>query len=76
MSVTAHRITHTFHVDYDIVFTGRRMAAILETEAGDVITTESLLPIEIEFEGDAQAVRAQKIGYNTFIAVNTRITGG
>ena len=77
MSVTAHKIRQTFHVQYDMTLGDGLITDFLETEAGDKITTESLLPIEVEQFGDnVVKIRAHKIGRNTFIATNRRITGG
>ena len=76
MSVTAHKIKQTFHVSYDATFGTGFITDELETEAGDIVTTESLLPIFLEFESDVTRLQAHRIGRNTFIATNKRITGG
>ncbi len=70
MSVTAHRSNHTFHVDYESVTFGKRpLKDFLYTNTGFLITTETLLPIEIEFTGDTILLGAHKTGHNRFTAI-------
>ena len=77
MSLTAHKIRQTFHVSYDAIIGEANIVDELQTEAGDTITTESLLPITTEyFETGIIRLRAHKVGRNSFIATNRRITGG
>ena len=85
MSVTAHKIQQTFHVDLDQEFGIRAITDTLKTEAGDVITTEidfglvsgGQFPLETEeFEASVVWITAHKTGHNSFIATNQRITGG
>ena len=71
MSVTAHKIRHTFHVNYNLNREIKLITDTLKTESGDIIQTELLDVLETErFEGTAQILRAHKVGHNTFVATN------
>ena len=71
MSVTAHKITHTFHVNYGLERVTKQMTEHLETELFAVITTELLDALETELHlGTAELVRSHKTGHNTFVATN------
>ena len=77
MSVTVRKPRQTFHVSYDAVIGEGTIVDNLQTEAGDTITTESLLPITTEeFVTSVIRLQAHRVGRNTFIATNRRITGG
>ena len=77
MSNTAHDMTQTFHAEYDITgFTSAPLSLILETELFAEITTESLLPIEVEgVTGDTVTIqlKAYKLKQSVFIAVGGNI---